>query len=203
MTSINPPSTSSPQIANNDHSRRTSHEDGGARILAFLGYMFARHDPSEKVFPISFICIHVYTAIPLTSYVRTSPPPPQTPPLPAELAEWAQDTAVATGAGIVIGGFMQWRAEKALGPVQPPPDAPTKARAAKVMAEEQTRRLLRTLNGAVKGGIRFGGLAAVYYGMQLAGSIYRGRHDFYNSVIGGMAAGSLLGQQLGMNFFFF
>ena len=120
----------------------------------------------------------------------------QTPPMPAELAEWAQDTMLATGAGLLLGGFMQWREERAAGPLQPPPNAPSKAHAAKAMAEEQTQRLLRIINASLKSSLRFGGLAATYYGAELSSSIFRGRHDFYNSAVGGMAAGAVLGSSL-------
>lgn len=116
--------------------------------------------------------------------------------MPAELAEWAQDTMLATAAGMVLGGGMQWREERAAGPVQAPPGAPSKAHAAKAMAEEQTQRLLRIINSSIKSSLRFGSLAAVFYGVQLAGGIYRGRHDFINSAAGGMAAGAVLGSSL-------
>ena len=91
---------------------------------------------------------------------------------------------------------MQWRQERAAGPVQAPVDAPSKAHASKAMAEEQTARLLRIINGALKGSLRFGGLAAVYYGAQLSSGIYRGRHDYINSAMGGTAAGAMLGSSL-------
>lgn len=98
---------------------------------------------------------------------------------------------------MVLGGGMQWRQEAAAGPVQAPTGAPTKAHAARAMAEEQTQRLVRVFNAALRSSLRFGGLAAVFYGAQMGGGIYRGRHDFYNAVLGGMAAGGLLGSTLG------
>jgi len=113
--------------------------------------------------------------------------------MPQELGEWAQDTTVAAFAGTLLGGFQQWRHERSAGPIQPPENAPTKAHAARAMAEEQTQRLLRVVNASVKGTARFGALAGVFYGTHLMSSVWRARHDFYNAAFGGLAAGALLG----------
>jgi hypothetical protein len=103
---------------------------------------------------------------------------------------------LATAAGMVLGGGMQWREERAAGPITAPPEAPSKAHAAKAMAEEQTQRLLRIINSSLRSSLWFGSLAAVFYGVQLAGGVYRKRHDFINSAAGGMAAGAVLGSSL-------
>lgn len=75
---------------------------------------------------------------------------PQLPPAPQELHQWAEDTALAAAVGMVVGGVQQWREERGAGPVQSPADAPTKAHAARAMAEEQTQRLARVGNGTIK-----------------------------------------------------
>jgi hypothetical protein len=79
------------------------------------------------------------------------------------------------------------------GTPQPPPDAPTKLHAARAIAEENTQRLSRVANGALRGGLHFGGLAAVFYAVQMLSGVYRGRRDFLDSAHGGMAAGALFG----------
>lgn len=55
------------------------------------------------------------------------------------------------------------------GPVRTPASMPSKAHAARAMAEAQTERLVRVLNASVRGGLRFGGLAAVFYAVQVRG----------------------------------
>lgn len=55
----------------------------------------------------------------------------------------------------------------AAGPPQPPQDAPTKLHAARAVAEANTQRMSRIANASVRGGLHFGGLAAVFYGVQV------------------------------------
>ncbi|GAB4814544.1 hypothetical protein N2152v2_001590 [Parachlorella kessleri] len=117
----------------------------------------------------------------------------QLPPVPEELKEWAQDTTLATFAGMLLGGMQQWLEERRAGPIAAPTGAPTKAHAARAIAEEQTQRLARISNSTLKGGVRVGGLAAVFYAVQMLSGIYRSRHDFHDTAYGGMAAGALLG----------
>lgn len=112
--------------------------------------------------------------------------------MPRELAEWAQDTLLVTFGGLILTGIKQWLEERSASPINPP-NTLSKAHAARAMAEEQTQRLLRISNAAVRGSLQFGSLGALFYGVQLMSSIYRGQHDFYNAVHGGMAAGALLG----------
>ena len=39
----------------------------------------------------------------------------QLPPVPEELKEWAQDTTLATFAGMLLGGLQQWLEERRAG----------------------------------------------------------------------------------------
>ncbi len=55
----------------------------------------------------------------------------------------------------------------AAGPPHPPQDAPTKLHAARAVAEANTQRMSRIANASVRGGLHFGGLAAVFYGVQV------------------------------------
>lgn len=72
------------------------------------------------------------------------------PPPPKELVDWSQDTLLAALVGSVIGGAKQWREERLAGPAQPPLDAPTKAHAARAIAEESTQRLVRVFDASVR-----------------------------------------------------
>lgn len=120
------------------------------------------------------------------------------PPAPLALVEWAQDTSLALAVGVLLGGIRQWREERSAGPINASSsNFPTRAHAARAAAETQTQRLLRIANASVRTGIRFGGLAALFYGAQLVTSIYRDREDFYNTMMGGVVAGTGLGLLLG------
>eukprot|EP00887_Chlorella_sp_A99_P003889 scaffold11.g3889.t1 len=101
--------------------------------------------------------------------------------MPEELRTWAQDTVLASGVGLAVG------------PVQAPAGAASKAHAARAMAEAQTERLVRVMNASLKAGLRVGGLAAVFYAAEALSGIYRGRRDFYDTAVGGMTAGTLFG----------
>lgn len=46
---------------------------------------------------------------------------------------------------------------------------------------------------AHRGGLRLGGLAAVYYGASMLTSVYRNRRDYWSHAVGSTASGSLLG----------
>jgi hypothetical protein len=48
-------------------------------------------------------------------------------------------------------------------------------------------------NASVRGGLHFGGLAAVFYAVQMLSGVYRGRRDFLDSAHGGLAAGAVFG----------
>ena len=87
----------------------------------------------------------------------------------------------------------RWLHAPAAGPVKAPPGVASKAHAARAMAEQQTDRLVRVLNSSVRGGLRVGGLAAVFYAVQTLSGISRGARDFYNTAYGGMAAGAVFG----------
>ena len=55
----------------------------------------------------------------------------------------------------------------------------------------------------MRGGLHFGGLAAVFYAAQMLSGVYRGRRDFFDAVHGGLAAGAMFGlarelQRLGL-----
>jgi hypothetical protein len=82
------------------------------------------------------------------------------------------------------------------GPLAEPTDAPTKAHAVRALAEAKTQRLRRTLDGAIRGGLRIGSLAAIYTGSMSLLSIYRGTRDWHNNTSSGMITGSVFGAWL-------
>ncbi|KAL4437449.1 hypothetical protein ABPG75_004588 [Micractinium tetrahymenae] len=140
---------------------------GWQRVSRLFSYAFARTDASAEI-----------------------------PPMPEELKEWAQDTLVAMLAGLLFGGGKRWVDERQAGPPQPPPNAPTKLHAARAIAEANTQRMSRIANASVRGGLHFGGLAAVFYGVQMLSGVYRGRRDFLDAAHGGLAAGAVFGYSL-------
>ncbi|KAL4421905.1 hypothetical protein ABPG77_005189 [Micractinium sp. CCAP 211/92] len=140
---------------------------GWQRISRLFSYAFARTDATAEI-----------------------------PPMPEEFKEWAQDTLVAMLAGLLFGGGKRWVEERQAGPPQPPQDAPTKLHAARAVAEANTQRMSRIANASVRGGLHFGGLAAVFYGVQMLSGVYRGRRDFLDAAHGGLAAGAAFGYSL-------
>jgi hypothetical protein len=82
------------------------------------------------------------------------------------------------------------------GPLAEPTDAPTKAHAVRALAEAKTQRLRRTLDGAIRGGVRIGSLAAIYTGSMSLLSIYRGTRDWHNNASSGVITGSVFGAWL-------
>ncbi|KAI3429883.1 hypothetical protein D9Q98_010194 [Chlorella vulgaris] len=140
---------------------------GWQRVSRLLGYGFQHVEPGQEV-----------------------------PPMPDELREWASDTMTALMAGLVIGGGKKYLEERGAGPPQPPANAPTKLHIARAIAEENTQRLQRLANASVRGGLHFGGLAAVFYAVQMLSGVYRGRRDFLDSAHGGLAAGAVFGVSL-------
>ncbi|PRW60374.1 hypothetical protein C2E21_1325 [Chlorella sorokiniana] len=140
---------------------------GWQRLGRLFGYAFARHDPTTDLAP-----------------------------MPEEFREWAQDTLLATMAGMVFGGGKSWLEESRRAPAQAPPDAPTKLHAARAIAEENTQRLSRMANASLRGGLLFCGLAGTFYAVKMLSGVYRNRRDFLDSAHGGMAAGALFGVSL-------
>ena len=113
----------------------------------------------------------------------------QVPPPPTELVESTQNTAYAALSGMMFGLIRQMYHERSYGPVQGSIDA-SKPRASR---EEQLLRVLRVADAGAGSSLRFGVLAALFYGTQLLVGIYRGQRDYYNTSVAGIAAGTLLG----------
>lgn len=124
------------------------------------------------------------------------------PPPPAELIEWGQNTIFTAFAGALIGSLRQIKQERRHGPPPPPSKAVMPAPQARALAEEQTRRLVRIANEATVASFRFGSLAAVFYGTELTLGIYRGHRDYYNTTVGGIAAGILFSLSRKFIFYF-
>lgn len=120
----------------------------------------------------------------------------QVPPIPEEFRQWGQETGISITLGTILGGIRQWSIERMEGPLAEPTDAPTKAHAVRALAEAKTQRLRRTLDGAIRGGLRIGSLAAIYTGSMSLISIYRGTRDWQNNAASGMITGSVFGAWL-------
>lgn len=83
--------------------------------------------------------------------------------------------------------------EKRSGAIIHPVQERPSLHAARAMAEAQTQRIARIADAGIRGGFRIGGFAAVFYGVALLVGIARGQRDYYNTSVGGVVAGSMLG----------
>jgi len=104
---------------------------------------------------------------------------PHRPPPPQELKEFGQNTMLLLGAGLIFGGVQQVIQERR----QPPPTVPpaySKAEAAKLLGELNTRRLIRVMNSSLRGGLWCGWLGALYFGVE-------GLAEYGRNVLAGLA----------------
>lgn len=115
------------------------------------------------------------------------------PPVPDELRLWAECTTISVGLGILYAGARECKRLRDLPPIKSPSHAVNKAQAARLIAEENTIRLLRVQRAAVGGGLRFGMLSGVFLGVQLASAYARNDVDVWNNVAAGACTGAAAG----------
>ncbi len=82
---------------------------------------------------------------------------------------------------------------RALPPLEYREHAINKAQAARLMAEENTLRVLRVQRAAVRGGLRIGSLAGLFFAAQISSQYARQTRDILNIVLGGAVAGTAAG----------
>lgn len=100
---------------------------GWERVSRLFSYAFARHDAGEEVdAPVALGRSPVARAVQRRCTSRaavnqvsrlhnTHHQPLQVPPMPDEFREWAQDTLLATFAGMLFGGGKRWAEERSAG----------------------------------------------------------------------------------------
>ncbi|CAK0771426.1 hypothetical protein CVIRNUC_003859 [Coccomyxa viridis] len=125
-----------------------------------------------------------------TTRIEPGEPVPDVPP---ELREWTENTLLGTFAGVCYGGIRHYRHSRREGRYRPPDMGLSKAQVARLIAEENTRRLIRMGNGMIMGGLRFGGLTALFYGVQMTSSIARNRRDMQDTILAALVAGAVMG----------
>ncbi|KAK9906560.1 hypothetical protein WJX75_004165 [Coccomyxa subellipsoidea] len=118
------------------------------------------------------------------------------PEVPAELKEWAENTAMGSLAGMLYCGGRQFAQNRKEGLYRPPQGGLSPAQVARLIAEENTRRLIRLGNETLKGGLRFGALTGLFFGVQLLSSIARDRRDMQDTVNAALVTGGLFGALL-------
>lgn len=117
---------------------------------------------------------------------------PHRPPPPQELKEFGQNTMLLLGSGLIFGGVQQVIQERR----QPPPTVPpaySKAEAAKLLGELNTRRLIRVMNSSLRGGLWCGWLGALYFGVEGLAEYGRNVRDPLNTVLGAWTSGAVFG----------
>mmetsp|Transcript_6490 Transcript_6490/g.16611 ORF Transcript_6490/g.16611 Transcript_6490/m.16611 type:complete len:323 (+) Transcript_6490:204-1172(+) len=128
------------------------------------------------------------------AYAFTKADPDQpVPPVPKELKLWAECTTLSAGFGMLYAGAREWARVQSLPPVEFPAHAVNKAQAARLIAEENTVRVLRVQRAAVGGAGRFGALAALFLGVQLSSAHARDCADVWNIAYAGSATGTAVG----------
>jgi hypothetical protein len=100
---------------------------------------------------------------------------------------------LSVGVGILYAGVREWARVRSLPPIEHPAHAVNKAQAARLIAEENTVRVLRVQRAAVSGGFRFGALTGLFVGVQLSSAYARNLVDVWNSVYAGSATGASVG----------
>ncbi|CAL8462070.1 g1601 [Coccomyxa elongata] len=128
-----------------------------------------------------------------TSRVEPGDPVPE---VPAELKEWAENTAMGTLAGMLYCGGRQFLQNRREGSYKPPQGGLSSAQMARLIAEENTRRLIRLGNETLRGGLRFGALTGLFFGVQLLSSIARNKRDMQDTVNAALVTGGLFGSLL-------
>lgn len=194
---------------------------GMDRLRRFGGYVFAHHDDAEQVcvrvqrelwqnagVDFRHVCVPCIQSSQHSGGARKTTPflssshrmarspsirSSQLPPLPEELGDLASQTSMTTFVGCVVGFMRQFRTERA----QPLPTVPSQgissAARSRAIAELQTQRLARLANSSIRGGLAFGGMCFLYCGSSMLSRVYHDGPGVVDSVLGGLAAGSLLG----------
>jgi hypothetical protein len=88
---------------------------------------------------------------------------------------------------------MEWHKVAQLPAVEYPEHAVNKAQAARLIAEENTLRVLRVQRAAVRGGVHVGTLAGIFFAAQISSQYARETRDVWNIVLGGSVAGATAG----------
>ncbi|GAB4822688.1 hypothetical protein N2152v2_009734 [Parachlorella kessleri] len=94
---------------------------------------------------------------------------------------------LAAGTGAAMAALYQWVGKAGS-------DAPKSEAAARV---QTAKELSRVRSAALKGGLRLGGLAAVYYGVGMLTAVYHNHYNVVSHTAGAASAASLLGFSLG------
>eukprot|EP00884_Botryococcus_braunii_P020027 jgi/Botrbrau1/6708/Bobra.0202s0043.1 len=122
--------------------------------------------------------------------VKHGDPVPNPPP---EIVDWAQNTVLGAFAGLIYCGYREWNSLRILGRYQPPISGLTQGQVARLLAEDQSRRLARIGTEALRGAFRFGSLTSVFFAIQHTCAIARQQIDVVNTTVAAGTTGSLFG----------
>ena len=122
------------------------------------------------------------------------------PPRPAEMDEWLMMTVNGTLAGLTYGALSQYLDEKQADAYLSRQNVSRGvAIAARDMAEANSRKLVRLYSRAISGGLSIGGFCAVFFGLEYALAIARGRcNDPVNTTLGGALTCAGMSSYLGV-----
>jgi len=144
------------------------------------------YDPSRET-PLGRL-MHLYRAA-----TRRMEPGDEVPEVPPELREWSQNTAVALLAGITFGGGRAFIASRQEGPPKPQRQGLSKGQEARLIAEDNTMRIIRFSKQAIKGGLQFGSLAGLFYAAQALSAVANGERSIQDVAIAGSVTGAVFG----------
>ncbi|KAK9806785.1 hypothetical protein WJX72_002738 [[Myrmecia] bisecta] len=118
------------------------------------------------------------------------------PEMPEELREWGANTSMGMFAGMAYCGGRQWYRNRLAGPAHISKEGLTQAQHTRLLAEANTQRLARVLNETLRGGLRFGSLCALFYGVQGLSAVARGGAGWQDTVLAGTITGAVFGAML-------
>lgn len=120
-------------------------------------------------------------------------PGEEIPEVPPEMREWSQNTSVALLAGITFGGGRAYIANRREGPYRLQQQGLSKAQEARLIAEENTKRIIRFSRQAIKGGLQFGSLAGLFYAAQMLNAVANGEKSIQDTAVAASVTGSIFG----------
>ena len=141
---------------------------GARRLSNVLGYIFAKQEPNAPL-----------------------PPPPE------QLVQIAHRTLYFATIGGLAQGVMQYIYERrGVEHAGAPAGVESPARSPATIYEQRKHAFRRVSHAMLRGVLRTGALAAIYFSTELAIAIYRDEYrvdTYYNTLCGGMVAGGVLG----------
>ncbi len=141
---------------------------GARRLSNVLGYIFARQEPNAPL-----------------------------PPAPEQMVQIAHRTLYFATMGGLAQGMVQYIYERrGVQPAGAPAGVDSPPRSPATVYDQRKHAFQRISHAMLRGVLRTGSLAALYFTTELAIAIYRDEYSvdtYYNTLCGGMVAGGVLG----------